>query len=72
LWPGEKIRVEQKAVNLNCNEATMDPPTQISDEQLEDIVLRGKVCICDLLPSHIHISYLQAAVVARKLAAKDL
>ena len=56
----------------------MDPPAQISDEQLEDIVLRGKVTglICHLHwrapPSpHIYILYLQAAVVARKLAAKD-
>ena len=44
-----RLGAKQRAVcqtqsgHLNCKRTTMDPPTQISDEQLEDIVLRGKV-----------------------------
>ncbi len=54
----------------------MDPPTEISDAQLEDIVLHGKVLLAIrtrhqcCFPFHILTVHFQAAVVARKLAAK--
>ena len=43
--PGAKQRAawQTQSGHLNCKRTTMDPPAQISDEQLEDIVLRGKV-----------------------------
>ncbi len=55
----------------------MDPPAQLRDEQLEDIVLRSKVgptfcfCVRSPLPPHVYLVHLQAAVVARAFAAKD-
>jgi hypothetical protein len=37
------MNFEETALHLLPTLLAMDPPQQISDEQLEDIVLRGKV-----------------------------